>query len=86
MPGAEKQGHLPVGRRAREAGGRDSGSALARLSQVSWKNRGVSMGRFSRKGDSSLSIERLLEESKEKEIIDLRKERLERYGFTEWKI
>ena len=44
------------------------------------------MGRFSGKSNSSLNIERLLEEAKEKNIIDLRKKRLERSGFTEWKI
>ena len=44
------------------------------------------MGWFSRKDDSSLSIERLLEELKEKNIVELRKRRLERSGFTEWKI
>ena len=44
------------------------------------------MGRFPRKSNSSLSIERLLDEAKEKNIIDLRKKRLERSGFTEWKI
>ena len=44
------------------------------------------MGRFSGKGNFSLSIDRLLEEAKEKNIADLRKKRLERSGFTEWKI
>jgi hypothetical protein len=44
------------------------------------------MGRFSGKSNFSLSIDRLLEEAKEKNIIDLRKKRLERSGFTEWKI
>jgi hypothetical protein len=44
------------------------------------------MGRFSGKSDFSLSIKRLLEEAKEKNIVDLRKKRLERSGFTEWKI
>ena len=44
------------------------------------------MGRFSGKDNSSLSIERLLEEAKEKNIVDLRKKRLERSRFTEWKI
>jgi hypothetical protein len=44
------------------------------------------MGRFPRKSNSSLSIERLLDEAKEKNIVDLRKKRLERSGFTEWKI
>jgi hypothetical protein len=44
------------------------------------------MGRFPGKRDSSLNIERLLEEAKEKNIVDLRKKRLERSGFTEWKI
>jgi hypothetical protein len=41
---------------------------------------------FSRKDNSSLSIERLLEESKEKNIVELRKKRLERSGFTRWRI
>jgi len=41
---------------------------------------------FSRKDNSSLSIERLLEESKEKNIVELRKKRLERSGFTGWRI
>jgi hypothetical protein len=50
----------------------------------SW--RGLPMGRFPRKSNSSLSIERLLDEAKEKNIVDLRKKRLERSGFTEWKI
>ena len=36
--------------------------------------------------NSSLSIEELLEETKEKNIVDLRKKRLERSGFEEWKI
>ena len=44
------------------------------------------MGRFSGKDNFSLSIDRLLEESKEKNIVELRKKRLERSGFTEWKI
>ena len=44
------------------------------------------MGRFSGKSNFSLSIDRLLEEAKEKNIVDLRKKRLERSGFTEWKI
>jgi transcription initiation factor IIE alpha subunit len=41
---------------------------------------------FSRKDNSSLSIERLLEELKEKNIVELRKRRLERSGFTRWRI
>ena len=44
---------------------------------------------FSRKDNSSLSIERLFEESKEKNIVELRKKRLERSGFTRrriWKL
>jgi hypothetical protein len=41
---------------------------------------------FSRKDNSSLSIERLLEESKEKNIVELRKKRLERSKLAEWRI
>jgi hypothetical protein len=44
------------------------------------------MGRFPKKSDSSLSIERLLEESKEKDIVDLRKRRLEWSRFSKWRI
>jgi hypothetical protein len=44
------------------------------------------MGRFSTKSDSSLSIEKLLEKSKEKDIVDLRKKRIEQSGFAEWRI
>jgi hypothetical protein len=44
------------------------------------------MGRFQKKSDSSLSIQGLLEKSAEKNIIDLRKKRLERSGFTTWRI
>jgi len=44
------------------------------------------MGWGSGKSNSSLNIERLLEEAKEKNIIDLRKKRLERSGFTTWRI
>jgi hypothetical protein len=44
------------------------------------------MGWFSRKDNSSLNIERLLEEAKEKNIVELRKKRLERSGFTRWRI
>jgi hypothetical protein len=38
------------------------------------------------KGNSSLSITKLLKESKEKNIIDQRKTRLERSKFAEWGI
>ena len=44
------------------------------------------MGWFSGTTDSSLSVDRLLEEAKEKNIVDLRKKRLERSGFAEWRI
>jgi hypothetical protein len=36
--------------------------------------------------NSSLSIEELLQKTKEKNIVDLRKKKLERSGFAEWKI
>jgi hypothetical protein len=44
------------------------------------------MGRFAKKSDSSLSVEKLVERSIEKNIIELRKRRLERSGFTSWRI
>jgi len=45
------------------------------------------MGGFGKKMDeSSLSIREVLNEAKETNVIDLRKERLERLKFTEWKI
>ena len=44
------------------------------------------MGRGSGKSNFSLNIDRLLEEAKEKNIVDLRRKRLGWSGFTEWKI
>jgi hypothetical protein len=44
------------------------------------------MGHFPKKRASSLSIERLLEKSKEKNVVYIRKKRLERLKFTEWRI
>ena len=44
------------------------------------------MGWFSKRSNSSLSIERLLEESREKNVVELRKTRLKRSGFAHWGI
>jgi len=44
------------------------------------------MGRTSKDSDSSLSIERLLKESKEKHVLDQRKGGLARSKFAEWRI
>jgi hypothetical protein len=45
-----------------------------------------SMGRRPKESGSSLSIKRLLEESKKKDTLDQRKRGLERSGFAEWRI
>ena len=44
------------------------------------------MGRFKKKNNSSLNIQSLLDKSAGKYVIDLRKKRLERSGFTTWRI
>ncbi len=44
------------------------------------------MGRTQRGSDSSLSIETVLERSREKDIIEARRHRIERLRVTEWRI
>jgi hypothetical protein len=44
------------------------------------------MDGFGKKASSSLSIREVLKAFKEKDVVDLRKERLERLKFTEWRI
>jgi hypothetical protein len=51
-----------------------------------WEEIGVDMGRFAKNNELSLSVEGLLEKSVEKDRVELRKRRIERSGFTSWRI
>jgi hypothetical protein len=61
-------------------------SGAERLTPLSVHPEEAEMGWFEGMIDSSLSIERLLKETKEKNRIDLKKKRLEQSGFSAWKI
>ena len=43
------------------------------------------MGRI-RRENNSLSVEKLLEKSKEEQIIEARRQRIEQLRFTEWRV